>query len=209
MIKNTLFAALIAILISVGVPVEAGPNDVQSTEIANWIQELGSPRFQVREAATNHLRAAGEKAVDPLLAVLEDVDRERARRAKSILHSFLNERDLGELVGVWNYVTVKLEGKEEASPGGQLRITEKSMVIRKASGKEPYGLMPFTIDATMSPKHLDFFYKNEPIRCLYVLNGDALTLCYSKDSGDVRPAKIWCEPGSGTRLHVLKRVVEE
>lgn len=171
------------------------------------IEDLGSARFQVRETATNQLLAKGDEVVEPLRAVLDDADRERSRRARLILSKILNSRDMNAIVGKWDYVTVKLDGLPE-EPGGELRIDRKVMAIRKSTGTEPYGPMPFTIDATKTPKHLDFEYKGSPIRCLYELDGDTLKLCYSKVTNGPRPSKIWSEPGSGTRLHLLERVLD-
>lgn len=204
MMRFSFCLAFIAVVGTATFSVASDDSNERPLNVSALIEELGSPRFQVREAATSQLLAAGDKVVGALRAVLDDTDRERARRAQIILWKILNEADLGALVGIWDYVSVKVEGKDE-DPGGQLTIEPKTIAIRQSTGKEPYGLMPFTIDATKTPKHLDFRHNDSLIRCLYKLEGDSLTLCYSKDSGGARPVSIHSESGSGTRLHVLCR----
>jgi hypothetical protein len=61
-------------------------SSLQPLEIEKLIQQLGSPRFAEREAATKRLEAIGEPAVDALRkAVASNPDAEIRRRASSLL----------------------------------------------------------------------------------------------------------------------------
>lgn len=62
-------------------------------EALAWIAELGSPRFEVREAATTHLEQAGIEAVEPLLAAAEADSLEVTCRAVRALGSIFESAD--------------------------------------------------------------------------------------------------------------------
>ena len=192
----------------IGIPLSAVAQERErkvSAEIHKWIDQLGSPIFEVREAATKRLLQAGQEGVAPLKLALADRDRERVGRARVILAAILNKLDLEALQGKWKYVSVQLSGKT-VKPGSLLIIQGGKMTIRKGDGTEPYGAMIFSIDAAQMPKHLDFADGESGIKGLYRVEGDTLTLCYPYDRNNPRPKKIGTTAGDGMRLHELTRV---
>ncbi len=71
-----------------------GSDDPGRAEIAAWIEQLGSPQFARREAATKSLLAAGGEAIDPLAAALRGADLEVASRSVEILRDMLADETL-------------------------------------------------------------------------------------------------------------------
>lgn len=72
-------------LATVGGSLLAATPDPTANEIARAIEELGDPRFQVRQRASDRLWAAGAKAIPPLTAAAKQNDLETATRALTIL----------------------------------------------------------------------------------------------------------------------------
>lgn len=85
--------ALRAVVAAAGLVVAAGASgraaEPGAAEIAAWIEELGSPQFARREAASKSLVAAGEPAVEPLVAAIRAGDLEVASRGIEILRDML------------------------------------------------------------------------------------------------------------------------
>ncbi len=69
---------------------------VSAADIEKWIEQLGSPQFVQREAATRSLAEAGRQALVPLRGAIEQGDLEVASRAVEIVRAML-ARDDGEL----------------------------------------------------------------------------------------------------------------
>ena len=71
----------------------AGDNEPAPTAagspIAEWIEQLGSPQFAQREAASRSLADAGRAALGPLTAAIQRDDLEIASRAMEIVRGFL------------------------------------------------------------------------------------------------------------------------
>ena len=63
----------------------ANPPAADATQIAEWIRELDSNRYLVREQATQQLLTAGAAALDPLLAAANGNRPEPADRAVWVL----------------------------------------------------------------------------------------------------------------------------
>jgi len=205
---TVLLIAIAWLVIAAGLSTIAQERDGKTSgEIHQWIEQLGSPDYQVREAATKRLLQTGQEAVPPLKLAAADRDRERAERSRMILATILGRLDVQALQGKWKYVSIQLSGKpEEAS--GLLVIQDGTMTIRSRNGKEPFGAMKFSIDAGQTPKRIDFVHGKSVIKGLYRLDGDALTLCYPYDRDGPRPRKIETTAGDGMRLHVLTRVTQ-
>lgn len=85
-------AALLAALAAAGPALAADPSATPASEeqIRRWIDDLGSDRYEVREAATRKLDEAGD-AARGLLAKIESDDPEVQLRVKSILEKDFTE----------------------------------------------------------------------------------------------------------------------
>jgi hypothetical protein len=75
-------------------PAERGSEAPSDDEIARWIAELDSGRYQVREQATQRLLGAGGAAMDALLAAANGDRPEPADRAVWILRRLSNGEDV-------------------------------------------------------------------------------------------------------------------
>jgi hypothetical protein len=69
-------------------PVKAAPPD--ATGIDRLIQQLGSPDFAEREAASKHLDAIGEPALERLQKAILSKDAELSRRAQVLVRTVEN-----------------------------------------------------------------------------------------------------------------------
>ncbi|HEY2881971.1 MAG TPA: PDZ domain-containing protein [Pirellulales bacterium] len=67
------------------------PGTATPAQIDQWISQLGSSDFRVRELAMQQLATAGAKAVDPLVKASQAVDVEIAYRAVQVLQSFVTD----------------------------------------------------------------------------------------------------------------------
>lgn len=116
---------------------------------------------------------------------------------------------LDKLKGTWKAVKLVNDGEE----GDSEQIRNQRLVI-EASGKFTLKMSDNEIEGTLkvdpdeSPAHLDATHKSDDgeggvVHCIYKLEGDRLTICWS-DSGD-RPTEFAAEAGSGNRLMVLER----
>jgi hypothetical protein len=84
-----------ALAVACGLPQlrAAGPTPA---EIASWIEQLGSPEFARREAASKSLLATGSPAVEPLAAAVRVGDLEVASRGIEILRDMLTDTPAAE-----------------------------------------------------------------------------------------------------------------
>jgi len=67
-----------------------------SESIAGWIEQLAAPQFARREAASKHLLAAGQPAIDPLAAAIRAGDLEVVSRGVDVLREMLAVEPLAE-----------------------------------------------------------------------------------------------------------------
>jgi hypothetical protein len=81
---NTILAVLAALLVVCPAAVAGEPPKVDP-DVAKVVQDLGSPRFAVREAAAQKLGALGGKAKVAVFAGTKDADPEVARRCEAVL----------------------------------------------------------------------------------------------------------------------------
>jgi len=84
-----------AVAVACGLPQVRG-SDPTPAEIAGWIEQLGSPEFARREAASKYLLAAGSPAVEPLTAAIDAGDLEVASRGVEILRDMLADKPMAE-----------------------------------------------------------------------------------------------------------------
>jgi hypothetical protein len=86
---------LCAVTVAVGAATALAA-EAQSDQIAAWIEQLGSPQFARREAASKSLLAAGLPAIDPLAKAVQAADLEVASRGVEILGDMLADETLAE-----------------------------------------------------------------------------------------------------------------
>lgn len=115
--SNRILIAL-TVLLSVAMPAfaadeAAGPAAVDP--IPQWIAELNSDLFSVRQAASRSLREAGIAAVHPLRAAADGRRSEVTRRAIDVLESFCDSDDL-EIAEAAREALGKLEHSEHRLP---------------------------------------------------------------------------------------------
>jgi uncharacterized protein (TIGR03067 family) len=67
----------------------------------------------------------------------------------------------------------------------------------------------FKLDTTATSKKLDLTYDGNKLLCLYELDGDALTLCYTPQPDASRPTGIKPDESAGTVVVTFKRVKDE
>jgi len=87
--------AVAGLAIACGLPPACG-GDPTPDEIAGWIDQLGSPQFARREAASKSLLAAGRPAVEPLAAAIRTGDLEVVSRGVEILRDMLVDEPAAE-----------------------------------------------------------------------------------------------------------------
>jgi Leucine Rich repeat len=86
-----LYLPLLFLLVS---PLAACGQELVDEQVERWVAELGSPVFNVRQAASKKLAARGAKAVPALAAICESSpDRETVTRALQSLSQILSARD--------------------------------------------------------------------------------------------------------------------
>ncbi len=93
---------LVSLCFTQAVPAQQPPIDDLSKQIERLIAQLGSEKFQDREAATAELKKLGEKAIPALEKALKSPDAEISRRAKGLLEQIRPPREsitVGSLSG--------------------------------------------------------------------------------------------------------------
>jgi uncharacterized protein (TIGR03067 family) len=119
-------------------------------------------------------------------------------------------QELDKLHGTWEFVSMEVEGvkKPEADfkkyrvvlEGDQWTVWEGTNIAAQTTMEPDPGTDPKGLDLLPRPG------KGDPIRGIYLLEGDKLTYCdRGEDKGD-RPTEFGTEPDSGLVLIVLRRV---
>jgi uncharacterized protein (TIGR03067 family) len=116
--------------------------------------------------------------------------------------------DLELLEGRWEIVTLDTGGGLQVQTGdfATFTLTVKDGKLSTATKSSPgYTSLPFRIDESQSPKHLDIETPNQSMSCLYEVDGDTLRWCHPQP-GQPRPTEL--KGGNGSYLFVWKRVKE-
>lgn len=95
MLKTAFAGAPVALccVLAVSVLAEDATNQPRAVQVAQWIQELDSAKFAVRQNASKSLVAAGEVAIDPVKKAASSDSLEVATRAIDILHQLAKSED--------------------------------------------------------------------------------------------------------------------
>jgi uncharacterized protein (TIGR03067 family) len=119
----------------------------------------------------------------------------------------VSQKDLAALQGTWSVVSAHVDGKADAGMAGARVAVTGNTFERKNSSATVHG--SFVLDPTRHPKsitttHTDGPGKGKTYQGIYVLHGDAWSICY--DLTGKPPAAGTPEPKAGLLLLVLKRV---
>jgi len=122
--------------------------------------------------------------------------------------------DKASLQGVWTAKSMEVDGKPApAEAVKQMRFTFKGdkLLVRGNHKDDSEQECSYEIDATKSPKHLDFTQEDKQhVRGIYDINGDELKVCLRHaSSSDGRPADFSTKPRSKLILLVFKRAKAE
>jgi uncharacterized protein (TIGR03067 family) len=121
--------------------------------------------------------------------------------------------ELARLEGVWGFVQVKVDGKEQqAGREADRMIIQKDGRYAVVQGPRiTHGTIK--VDPAHSPKHYDVTIGNLRLKGLsvlaaYELSGDTLTLCMPL-GGNERPTAVESKPGDRRLFEVFKREHED
>jgi uncharacterized protein (TIGR03067 family) len=118
-------------------------------------------------------------------------------------------QELARLEGIWSFVQVKVDGKEQ--PGAR----EADRMIIQKDGRYAVVQRPqithgtIKVDPAPSPKHYDIVIgdgrlKGLSVPAIYELSGDTLTICMPL-GGKERPASVESKAGDHQLFEVFKR----
>jgi uncharacterized protein (TIGR03067 family) len=127
-----------------------------------------------------------------------------------------NKKDLKAMQGDWAGDSFKRDGMAFPADDAQaLFRTVKDDRYTLHRFRKKVGSGKFTIDATKSPKEINFIPDAPPkgkpapaIPGIYKIDGDKITMCYATPGGE-RPAKFESTEGSGRTLVVWVRETKE
>jgi uncharacterized protein (TIGR03067 family) len=116
-----------------------------------------------------------------------------------------------ELQGVWKAESIVRSGKK-APPseveGIQFAFTGNKLTVKGNTNPGSEDVCTYVIDTTKSPKTLDIHGPknriNNPMLCIYSVDGDELKVCYRKTSSG-RPDSFTSTKDSGNTIIVFKR----
>jgi hypothetical protein len=97
-----------------------------TAEVASWISALDDDRYQVREQATQHLIAAGNAALDPLLAVANSDRPEPADRSIWIMRRLGGSRENDLAVAALEHLA-QLKGRPALVSKAEADLDERSI----------------------------------------------------------------------------------
>jgi uncharacterized protein (TIGR03067 family) len=123
--------------------------------------------------------------------------------------------DKAALQGIWIAQSMEADGKSAPSDTVKnMRFTFKGdkLLVRGNFDNEREEECSYEIDATKSPKHLDFTPPKEkkPLLAIYELKDDELKICIRHaSSSEGRPDKFDTKPDSKLILLVLKKAKAE
>jgi uncharacterized protein (TIGR03067 family) len=121
---------------------------------------------------------------------------------------------MGQLEGVWSFVLVKVDGKEQPSAGhpadrmiiqrdGRFTVVQRPRITHGA----------LTVNPEKNPKQYDVKITDGPrkgtiVPAIYEIEGDKLTICLPL-AGIERPTEVASKPGDGHLFEVFKREHED
>jgi hypothetical protein len=120
-----------------------------AADIARWIIALDDNRYLAREEASQHLIAAGNAALAPLLAVANSDQPEPADRAIWILRRLSNSRDADLGVAALEYLT-QLKGRPALVAKAEAELDDRSVATCERR------LAPLGAEIVLRPKQFDF-----------------------------------------------------
>lgn len=112
------------------------------------------------------------------------------------------------LVGVWAAEAAVKDGKpDNPPPGTTWEFTADGKSVLRIGGGGDTREGTYKADASKDPAEVDVSVgpKGDPLKGLFAVDGDTLTLCFFTDS-DERPKKIETASGSKAIVVTLKRV---
>jgi len=119
------------------------------------------------------------------------------------------KKDAPSLVGEWAAETATIGGKpENPPPGTTWAFTADGKSVLQVGDKAVGGMdAKYTTDAKMDPAQVDIAEgpKGKPMKGIYKVDGDTLTLCLVQD-GQERPTAFESPAGSMAIVITLKRV---
>jgi uncharacterized protein (TIGR03067 family) len=184
----------------------------KAAEIERLIRQLGSDKFQEREAAGKALTAIGMPALEALRATATKSPDEEVRRRAAALVRVLEGRDLKRLRSTWTAVAAEAEGMRapvEIYRGLRLLVRGEEVEIHwpylryTGTCRLDPNQSPMTVDVTLIEGGVRI---DKALRGIYVLDQDRLTMClsYCPDPQE-RPTQLATSIGMQTILFVFQR----
>jgi len=124
--------------------VESAPA-AAGTPISEWIEQLGSPQFAQREAASRSLADAGRAALGPLTAAIQRDDLEIASRAMEIVRGFLVDPQEGATEGA----TEGVDGGATGAPADRATLAAESERLLEIIAEGPESPVTQLAQATL------------------------------------------------------------
>jgi uncharacterized protein (TIGR03067 family) len=208
------YAAVVIVLLA-GVAVYHGEQERETTtdRVARLIRQLGHKEFAKREAASKELDSIGEPALDALRKAATEDDAEIRRRAAIIrgaitgrLRAAAAKKELEKLQGTWYTISINSRGTASGEDRTDTITYEGTEYIQRSNGREWIAGTITIVDATASPKQIDYTvtqgqHKGLHYRSIYTLDGDNHQIC-SDEGNNNRPTEF---SGKAGFLRVTKR----
>jgi uncharacterized protein (TIGR03067 family) len=118
-----------------------------------------------------------------------------------------DKTDDDRIKGTWLLQTEEQDGNQKQFEGNAITVifaAEGKGKVKYASGRDDLDLT-YQLDATRKPPQITVEGGGHTLNGIYKLDGDTLTICFTKDSTAERPAEFVAKEGDGRVLVVLKR----
>jgi uncharacterized protein (TIGR03067 family) len=185
----------------------------QRDRIAALIRQLGDKEFAKREAASKELDAIGEPALEALRKAATDDDAEVRRQSAQLLGAVTGRlcaaaarKEMAKLQGTWYTVSTNYKGTATGEDRTDTITYEGTEYVQRRNGEEWAAGTITIVDATASPKQIDYTTTHGPqkgrhVRSVYTLDGDNHRIC-SDEGNNNRPTEL---SGKSGFLRVTKR----